>query len=85
MPTLLRVAGGFSVSIYVNDHRPAHVHVWGPDGRCVFNLNCPDGPLALREVTGSITIDRARRIEREITPKVGALCFAWRRIHGHYH
>jgi len=38
--------------IYGNDHRPAHVHVWGPDGEAVFILNCWQGPAELRENYG---------------------------------
>ena len=32
-----------------NDHRPAHVHVIGHGCEAVFNLNCPKGPVTLRE------------------------------------
>jgi hypothetical protein len=48
MPTALRL-DGLRVVIYPNDHRPAHVHVIGADGEAVFNLNCPEGPVVLRE------------------------------------
>jgi len=51
MPTALRL-DGLRVVIYPNDHRPAHVHVIGADGEAVFNLNCPEGPVVLREAYG---------------------------------
>ena len=51
MPTVLRI-GGLRVVIWPNDHRPAHVHVIGPDGEAVFNLHCPGGPPALRQSYG---------------------------------
>ena len=51
MPTVLRFAGLRAV-IYPNDHRPAHVHVIGNDCEAVFNLNCPAGPVELRENYG---------------------------------
>jgi hypothetical protein len=82
MPTLFRVLG-YSVLIYTYDHRPAHVHVIGPDGRCVFNLNCPNGPLELREVHG-ITSTQTRRLAGAIEPELKALCAAWRTFHGRY-
>jgi hypothetical protein len=42
MPTVLRFAG-WRVTIYPNDHRPAHVHAIGKDCEAVFELNCPAG------------------------------------------
>jgi hypothetical protein len=48
MPTILRF-NGLRVVVYPNDHRPAHVHVIGAGCEAVFNLNCPDGRLELRE------------------------------------
>ena len=52
MPTVSRL-GSLRVVVYPNDHRPAHVHVIGPDGEAVFILNCPEGPVSLRESSGS--------------------------------
>jgi hypothetical protein len=40
------------VVIYPNDHRPAYVHVIGPGHEAVFELNCPGGPVILRENYG---------------------------------
>jgi hypothetical protein len=51
MPTILRF-GGLRVTIYPNDHPPAHVHVIGASGEAVFNLDCPHGPVMLRESHG---------------------------------
>jgi hypothetical protein len=51
LPTVLRF-GGLRVVIYPNDHRPAHVHAIGRGGEAVFNLNCPAGPVELRENYG---------------------------------
>jgi hypothetical protein len=82
MPTFLR-ALGYSIVIYTNDHRPARVHAIGPDGRCVFILNCPNGPLELREVSG-VTAAQVRRLARAIEPEIQALCTQWRKIHGRY-
>jgi len=50
MPTVFR-QGRLRIVIYPADHRPAHVHVIGPDGEAVFQLNCPRGPAELRETT----------------------------------
>lgn len=80
MPTYLRILG-YSVVIYSHDHRPAHIHVIGPDGRCVFNLNCPSGPIELRSVVG-ISDLLLRRLASKIEPAIRELCVEWRKIHG---
>jgi len=51
VPVVLRF-DGLRVVIYPNDHRPAHVHVIGPQGEAVFVPNCPEGPPELRESFG---------------------------------
>ncbi|MGC8537138.1 MAG: DUF4160 domain-containing protein [Rhizomicrobium sp.] len=81
MPTILRI-GGLRVVIYPNDHRPAHLHVIG-DGEAVFVLNCPDGPLELRETYGFNRSDVAC-IEADLTDHLATLCSEWRNIHGRY-
>jgi hypothetical protein len=80
MPTILRF-DGLRVTIYPNDHRPAHVHVIGADGEAVFDLNCPHGPPRLREVYGfgSHVVDR---IESGLAVELAILCREWSRIHG---
>jgi len=81
MPTVLR-HGRLRIVIYPADHRPAHVHVIGPDGEAVFNLNCPGGPTELRENYGL----RRRELpiaERSINVNIGELCRTWEGIHGH--
>jgi hypothetical protein len=40
MPTVWKFSG-FRVVVYLNDHRPAHVHVIGVDCLAIFNLHCP--------------------------------------------
>ena len=80
MPTILRIAG-LRVTIYPNDHRPAHVHVIGPNGEAVFVLNCPDGPAALRESFGFNGVE-IRLMATQISAQIGRLCREWRTIHG---
>jgi hypothetical protein len=80
MPTVLRF-DGFRVTVYPNDHRPAHVHVIGGDGEAVFDLNCPDGPPTLREVFG-FSRSAVNRIERRLVTDLALLCREWRRVHG---
>ncbi|MBK3809591.1 DUF4160 domain-containing protein [Paraburkholderia aspalathi] len=48
MPIIARI-DGLIVVIYPHDHAPPHVHVLGPDGEIIFILNCPDGPVSIRE------------------------------------
>ena len=82
MPTVHRF-DGLRVVIYPNDHRPAHVHVIGAGGEAVFFLNCPGGPLELRESHG-FSVREASRIERAVESALARLCKEWRSIHGHY-
>ncbi|HEY1780064.1 MAG TPA: DUF4160 domain-containing protein [Roseiarcus sp.] len=79
MPTVFRF-DGLRVVIYPNDHRPAHVHVIGPAGEAVFNLNCPDGPPAWRESFGFRSAYLSH-IETELTDVLAGLCAKWRAIH----
>jgi hypothetical protein len=82
MPTVMRIRG-LRVVIWTNDHRPSHVHVMGAEGEATFNLNCPDGPLALRESFG-FRLSDLNRIAEALAEAVGALCEQWRMIHGDY-
>lgn len=81
VPTVLRF-GGLRVVIYVNDHRPAHVHLIGRGSEAVFHLNCPAGPVELRENYG-FSRRETRRIEAVLTNHLTKLCSAWEDIHGH--
>jgi hypothetical protein len=69
------------VVVYFNDHRPAHVHVIGRDCEAVFDLNCPDGPVVLRENYGFSRRDIAM-IEAALMESLDQLCLAWEQIHG---
>jgi hypothetical protein len=80
MPTVLRF-GAFRVVIYPNDHRPAHVHVIGQGHEAVFELNCPAGPVTLRENYG-FALRELTRIAAVVDENVAPLCEAWREIHG---
>ena len=80
VPTVLRF-DGLRVTIYPNDHRPAHVHVIGSDGEAVFSLGCPNGPVELRENYG-FRSGQISKIETALTEYLGALCHAWEEIHG---
>lgn len=82
MPTVLRLEG-LRVVIYPDDHRPAHVHVWGTDGEAVFILNCPDGPPSLREAYGFGSKD-VSRIGKDLVGHMAVLCGKWSEIHGNY-
>ena len=80
MPTVFRF-DGLRVVVYPSDHRPAHVHVIGPGGEAVFDLNCPAGPVELRENYGfsgrGITY-----FKKVLAKHLQELCRAWEDIHG---
>ena len=80
MPTIMRI-GGLRVVVYLNDHPPEHVHVIGGGGEAVFNLNCPDGPVAYRESRG-MSAAQLRRIAAQLNVNVESACLAWEEIHG---
>jgi hypothetical protein len=82
MPTIGRI-DQLRIVVWPNDHRPAHVHVIGPDSEAVFNLNCPEGPAELRESFG-FRLSELRRIEAALSNRLGALCVSWKEIHDRF-
>ncbi|MGO8815528.1 MAG: DUF4160 domain-containing protein [Terriglobia bacterium] len=80
MPTIFRF-DGLRVVIYPNDHRPAHVHVIGSGREAVFNLNCPAGPVELRENYG-FSRRESTPLPAVLTEHLEELCPAWEEIHG---
>lgn len=81
MPTVLRI-NGLRVVIYPNDHRPPHVHVIGNGFEAVFKLNCPNGPLELRENYGFSQKELAG-IAEALTKALSDACLQWEKIHGY--
>jgi hypothetical protein len=80
VPTVMRL-DRLRVVVYPNDHRPAHVHVIGSGCEAVFNLNCPTGPVELRENYGFASRELSRKLD-VLTANLGDLCRAWEHIHG---
>lgn len=83
MPTVIRIHG-MRVMIHTNDHRPAHVHVFGGGGEeAEFWLNCPDGPPELRIDHGMSNV-KLRRIAAALAAALPKACASWEEIHGAY-
>jgi hypothetical protein len=80
MPTVFRF-GSLRVVVYPNDHRPPHVHVIGNGHEAVFELQCPKGPVNLRENYGFWRADLAA-IVTNLNEHLELLCAAWEKIHG---
>ena len=80
MPTVLRFEG-LRVVIYPNDHHPAHVHVIGRGCEALFNLNCPNGPVDLRE-NYRFSRREIAQIEIVLTNHLRDLCEEWEVLHG---
>jgi hypothetical protein len=57
------------------------VHVFGGGNEAMFNLNCPAGPVVLRENYG-FSRRAVARIREALDEAVMMLCDEWRRIHG---
>jgi hypothetical protein len=69
--------------IFTNDHRPAHVHVSEGPREAVFELNCPGGPVNLRE-NYEFSLPDVNRLARLLQTQVAPLCAASRAIHGDF-
>ena len=84
MPTVTRI-NGWRVFINSNDHKPAHVHVTSDQKEVVFVLNCPTGPVEVRDVWGAAQHEvnwLAEELEK--LPVMQQSCGTWRAIHGSY-
>lgn len=79
MVTVLR-ADGLRVVIYLNDHLPAHVHVFG-DGEVKINLLGADGTP---ELVGADSANGSeiRRAMRLVSEHQATLLLRWENIHG---
>lgn len=73
-------AHGLRVVIFVDDHEPAHVHVFG-DGHAKINLVGADGAPELVWCEG-MSRSEVRRAMRIVVEQQGALLARWREIHG---
>jgi hypothetical protein len=82
VPTVLGF-DGLRVAIYPNDHRPSHVHVIGAGREAVFNLNCPAGPVELRENYG-FPRREITHIRATLANHLAELCRIWENIHGDF-
>ena len=79
MVTVLR-AHGLRVVIFVNDHKPAHVHVFG-DGEAKIDLLGHDGTPALVWADG-MSRGEVRRAVRIVAEQQAFLLARWEDIHG---
>lgn len=79
MVTVHREAG-FRISIFTDDHEPAHVHVRG-DGHAKVNLLGPDGLPALVFAKG-MTLAELRKAMRIVGEQQHNLLARWNEIHG---
>lgn len=82
MPTILRFDGLRAV-IYLNDHRPAHVHIIGKGGEAVFDLNCPSGSIMLREKY-CFSTKELKHIMSVLITELQVLCTKWGEYHDYY-
>ncbi|MGA2795633.1 MAG: DUF4160 domain-containing protein [Roseiarcus sp.] len=79
MVTIYR-ANGLSVVIFVDDHEPAHVHVFG-DGQAKINLIGADGDPELIWAEGMKRSD-VRRAMKVVIEQQNDFLSRWRKIHG---
>lgn len=84
MGTVTRI-NGWRVFINSNDHKPAHVHVASAGKEAVFVLNCPTGPVQLRDNWGASQQEvnwLSHELERVTVMQQS--CGKWRSIHGSF-
>jgi hypothetical protein len=79
MVTVYR-AHGLRAVIFLDDHEPAHVHVFG-DGQAKINLLGQDGAPELVWAEG-MKHSEVRRAMEIITERQAELLMRWREIHG---
>ena len=79
MVTVFR-AHGLRVVIFVDDHQPAHVHVFG-DGQAKINLLGADGGPELVWAEG-MTRGEVRRAMRIVIEQQSLLLARWEELHG---
>jgi Domain of unknown function (DUF4160) len=79
MVTVLR-AHGLRFVIFVNDHEPAHVHVFG-DGEARVNLSGANGKPELMSIEGMKRGD-VRSAMRIVVEQQNYLFAKWKEIHG---
>ena len=72
MPTVLSDEG-FAVRVYLNDHEPAHVHVWKGGGWILLSLPTERIPVAVLRTSGMKQADmvRAFRLVERMPPPSG--------------
>lgn len=79
MVTVYR-AHGLRIIIFVDDHAPAHVHVFG-DGHIKINLTGADDAPEIVTIEGMKRSD-VRRAMRIVVEQQHYLLSRWREIHG---
>ena len=79
MVTVLRQEG-FRIAIYLEDHEPAHVHVYG-DGEVKINLLAQSGRPQVVDQT-KIRVGDVRKALRIVTEQQEMLLMKWNEYHG---
>jgi hypothetical protein len=72
--------GGFRFAIYLEDHKPAHVHVYG-DGEMKINLLSADGRPQVVDYIGMRAGD-VRKALRIVIAQQLMLVAKWEEFHG---
>jgi hypothetical protein len=73
--------GALRVVVYLNDHRPAHVHVIGRGNNAIFDLNASPDKVSLRDNYG-FSFREIKVIRQAIVQNHAFLLAEWEKIHG---
>lgn len=72
--------GGFRIAIYLEDHEPAHVHVYG-DGEVKINLLSQNGRPQVVDHS-KMRVGDVRKALRIVTEQQEMLLMKWNEYHG---
>jgi Domain of unknown function (DUF4160) len=73
---------GMRAALYSNDHTPPNVHVLGRGREAVFEFDCQNGTVILRDNFSGFRISEIRQFEEWLLEILDRLCAKWREIHG---
>jgi hypothetical protein len=77
VPTVKRIKN-WLVMIFLNDHRPAHVHVFGAEWEVEVWL---EPEIGVKEFS-TCSARHARQVVKAVAPHRAELIGKWREIHG---
>lgn len=73
---------GFSFRVFLNDHPPAHVHVWKRGASVVIQLPTLHAPAIILRIDGTMKNSDVVRAVEIVQDNAGLMWEGWDRFHG---